>query len=520
MRRSIITYLKWFCALGAAGVLMSCAPAAPGGAPPGDPPAAAAQDPVVYTCPGEDWGYPTPFTRYSRGPGYIRMSFLFDTLTWKDEHGVIPWLATEWNMSDDGRTWTFTLRGDVRWHDGEPFTAHDVAFSYQYVHDHADQIFWSGDLARFERAEALDAQTVRIHLSEPVAGPHFNVFGSVPIIPQHVWEDIDDPNRYLAPEATTGTGPFTLAHYSKEEGVYVYEANPDFWGGRLKVDTLVFPNVPDVAAALRAGVIDEGSFWGNEVQAVREFEDDPSYRIAAGPSFWVLQLIFNPERAPFDRVDVRRAVAHAVDRQALVDQVTHGGAVVANLGIVAPETAWANPELPDYAHDPALARTLLADAGAAGAEVTLIQAGYDREAELIRADLEAAGLRVTVQSGDRTTVDGLLQEGNFDIAISGHGGIANPSTLENPTWPAPTSANPTYDALFTAQAGELDTDARRDLIWQLQAMAADDLPVLTLYHPLMWVVYRADAAVVPFYTSEGIAGGIPIELNKLMFIER
>jgi len=176
--------------------------------------------------------------------------------------------------------------------------------------------------------------------------------------------------------------------------------------------------------------------------------------------------------------------------------------------------------LPEYAHDPDKARQMLLQAGLENQAVTIIQSGWDREAELIQADLEAIGLQVTVKSGDRTTVDGLLKEGNFDLAINGHGGIANPSTLRTPTWPATTYQNEAYDALFVAQSVEMDEEVRREQIWALQAIVAEELPVLPLYHPLMWVLYKADATVVPFYTSEGIAGGIPIELNKLIFLER
>jgi peptide/nickel transport system substrate-binding protein len=475
--------------------------------------------PVTFTYPGDDWGYPSPFARYSRGPGYIRMSFLFDTLTWKDEKGVIPWLAESWEVSEDGKTWIFELRSDVRWHDGQPFTAADVAFTFSYVQENEAEIVWSGEIAKVQDVQAVDEHTVHFALSDPVAGPHFNLFGSVPIIPRHVWNGVEDPVKYLAPEAVIGTGPFILEAYSKQEGLYVYQNNPDFWGGELLVDRLIFPKVQDEAAALQTAEIDMTSFWGKEITVVEQFKSDSNYAILPGPSFWVLQIIFNTNRSPFDQVALRQAVAHAVDRQRIVDQVTQGGAVVANLGIVSPNTAWANPDLPEYPHDPDKARQILQQAGLKGQEVTIIQSRWDREAELIRADLEAIGLQVTVRSGDRTTVDGLLKEGNFDLAINGHGGIANPSTLRTPTWPAATYQNETYDALFIAQSVEMDKEKRTEQIWTLQEILAKELPVLPLYHPLMWVVYKTDAAVTPIYTSEGIAGGIPIELNKLIFIE-
>ncbi|RJS84787.1 peptide ABC transporter substrate-binding protein, partial [Methanophagales archaeon] len=93
--------------------------------------------------PGGDWGYPSPFGFYPRGPGYIRMSFGFDTLTWKDQDGaVIPWLADSWEKSDDGKAWTFHLHEGVKWHDGEPFTAKDVQFTFDYIKKHKTSFKW------------------------------------------------------------------------------------------------------------------------------------------------------------------------------------------------------------------------------------------------------------------------------------------------------------------------------------------------------------------------------------------
>jgi ABC-type transport system substrate-binding protein len=121
-----------------AGLLAACAtPAAPPtaapAAPAGQPTAAApARVKVLRLVGGTDWGYPSPFG-FNRGPGYTRASYIFDTLVWRDGSGqTIPWLATDWQVSDDKLTWTFTLRDGVKWHDGKPLTVEDVVFSYEY----------------------------------------------------------------------------------------------------------------------------------------------------------------------------------------------------------------------------------------------------------------------------------------------------------------------------------------------------------------------------------------------------
>jgi len=469
--------------------------------------------------PGDDWGYPSPFAFYSRGPGYIRMSFLFDTLTWKDEHGVIPWLADDWQASDDGAEWTFTLHPGVTWHDGKALSAEDVAFTFKYFKTNQAAFKWSWPVDKVESAEAVDEETVVLKLTEPLAGAHEELIGSLPIIPKHIWEGVDDPAKFTAGEAVVGSGPFKLVEYSKEQARYVYGANMDYFKGAPTVDTLIFVKVENQALALETGTTDYASFWGKEIEAVQAFEDDEKYGIIDGPSFWVLQMIFNTQKAPFDDVELRRAVAHAIDRQQIVEQVTHGGAIVANLGIVSPFTDWHNPDLPTYEHDPAQAKTMLEEAGGTDLSLTLITTGgFAREAELVQADLEAIGVEVEVQAGDYSTIDELLREGNFDLAINGHGGIANPAILRTPTWPAESYSNDAYDDLYRQQASTVDEEARRKSVWQLQEIIAEDLPVLTLYHPKMWTVYDASALDTWFYTQDGVGFGIPISMNRLIFL--
>ncbi len=93
---------------------------------------------------GGYWGHPSPFG-FNRGPGYLRASLIFDSLVWRDSSGeTIPWLATDWTLSDDQRTWTFTLREGVTWQDGQPFTAQDVAFTVQYYLNHPAAVLVHG----------------------------------------------------------------------------------------------------------------------------------------------------------------------------------------------------------------------------------------------------------------------------------------------------------------------------------------------------------------------------------------
>jgi peptide/nickel transport system substrate-binding protein len=493
----------------------------------------------LLTVPGDDWGYPSPFSFYPRGPGYIAMHLIFDTLTWKDENGVIPWLADSWSTAEDGTAWTFELREGVKWHDGQPLTAEDVKFSFEYERSHVAVSSWYAALEDVESVEVTGDHEVVVHLTRPLASFQEDIAGNIPIIPKHIWEDVEDPAKFTTEQAVVGSGPFKLASYSKEEGTYVYDANNEFFAGRPLVKRLVMTRVSDEALALETGTVDEASFWGKEIDLLGDFEEDERFEVITGPSFWVLQVIFNNQKAPTNLVEFRKAVAHAIDREEIIDKVTHGGAIVAHPGILHPDSDWYSPDVATYDYDPAEAERLLdsldfVDRDGDGVRetpegeklsfvlVTTSDYGsdYSRESEIIKENLGDVGIDVEVKALDYGTADGILREGNFNLAINGLGGIAAPSILDQPDWPANTYKSEEYAALYQEQSEETDVEERAALLAQLQAMVADDLPVFTLYHPKMWCVFNPDKLDTWFYTKNGVASGIPTEMNKLVFIER
>ncbi|HNT72006.1 MAG TPA: ABC transporter substrate-binding protein, partial [Methanothrix sp.] len=188
-----------------------------------------------------DWGFPSPYAHYSRGPGYTRMSFLFDTLVWKDDAGYVPALAESWEMETD-EVYIFHLRDGVTWHDGEPFNADDVVFTVEYTKDHPYQ--WV-DSAIMESAEALDDLTVKLTLSAPYAPFLDQVGGTLPILPEHIWSEVDDPVNYREEDALVGTGPYTLKveDYNMAQGTYRYVAYDGYYLGEPKVKELRFVKI-------------------------------------------------------------------------------------------------------------------------------------------------------------------------------------------------------------------------------------------------------------------------------------
>ena len=211
-----------------------------------------------------DWGPPSPFLFYPRGPGYVLASLVFDTLVWKDSHGVIPWLAESWEHPDP-YTWVFHLRRGVHWQNGAPLTARDVVFTFKYLARH--HWAWKNiDPGLIKNVYAEDNYTVVVKLSRPYAFFLEDYASTVFILPEHVWSHIDNPQTYHGKDAFIGSGPYILESYRPQQG-YVFRANPGFWGGKptyqtLKVVAAGFNNPRQAALALVNGKVDTATFMG------------------------------------------------------------------------------------------------------------------------------------------------------------------------------------------------------------------------------------------------------------------
>jgi peptide/nickel transport system substrate-binding protein len=471
-----------------------------------------------------DWGFPSPYAHYSRGPGYVRMSFIFDTLVWKDDRGYLPALAEEWEYIDAENAYLFSLREGVTWHDGEPFDADDVVFTVDYIKRHPYQ--WV-DSAIIESAEAVGDHAVKLYLSGPYAPVMDLVASTLPILPRHIWEGVFDPAGYRDDDALIGTGPFSLVDYNKAQGTYLYEAYDGYYGGAAKVGRIVFVKVSDqtAPAALRQGSVDAASVPPEAVFAL----EGAGLEIIEGSYDWNAKLMINHQREPFSDPEFRRALAYAIDRDGLVDIALRGQGLAGSPGMVPPDSDWYNPGVEAYEYDPGLARDMISDLGRAGAEVEILVAergivGWpgSRAAEVIERQLEDAGLEVTLRSFDGATLDSKVMAWDFDLALSGHGGLgADPDylrrmTLEETLNSARYTDNDRLAALLEDQRRETDEETRRGMISEAQELYAEDLPALTLYYPRWYWAHNGEVDL--YFTRGGIATGVPIPLNRMAFV--
>jgi peptide/nickel transport system substrate-binding protein len=476
-----------------------------------------------------DWGYPSPYAHYPRGPGYVLMSFVFETLVWKDADGFIPQLARAWEYHADENAYVFKLQKDVHWQDGIAFTAEDVVFTFQYTQEHPYP--WV-DNTIVKSVEAVDPHTVKLYLSRPYAPFLYDVAGTQPILPKHIWEGVDNPHAFLGPEAVIGTGPYTLADYSKEHGTYLYKAFGNYYLARPAVEEIRFVKMSAemIPAALKGGSANAGSVPPEIVSDLEE----TGLTVITAPVSWNAKMSINHTKAPLSYKKFRQALAYAIDRDALVQITQRGHAVVGSPGMMPPTSDWYNPKTPQYRYDPAQAKRLLEELGYTregtyfskdGKELQLglIATGQFKEVGLfIMKQLEAAGIRVDFKTLEGKTVDAKVEAWDFDLSIYGHGGLYEPSFLNKAIigqgfFSARYDANEELNHLLRAQLTEMDPDKRKQLVFEIQELYAEELPALTLYYPKWY--WGHDGTVDLYFTKDGVASGVPIPLNRMAFVK-
>jgi peptide/nickel transport system substrate-binding protein len=450
------------------------------------------------------------------------MTLLYDTLTWKNEKGIIPWVARQWKVSDDARDVEFAIEPGFNWHDGRPLTAADVAFSFDYYSRFPYR--WMSTTV-IESARAVGGDIVRIRLKEPYAPFIEDIAGVVPIVPKHVWEKVDNPLHYEGADTFVGSGPFRLAEYRSAQGTYRLEANAGYKPGRVFVREFQLLNLPNEARlpALMQGQLEITR--GLDLAAVDAVMSKSTVKVLESQPFSITRLSFNTARAPFDRVEVRQAVAHAIDRAKIAELVTKAPPIVGSAGVVPPGSPWATEGLRQYAFDPQQARNLLR-----GEKLTidLITDPALREAELMQPMLEQVGITLNIRKLDAKSRTPLLREGSFQATLLMHIGVGgDPDYLRR--WYVGEEGNDftqgnvfkhaDYERLARQQSATIDPVQRKTLVAKMQAILADELPTVVLFHRPFYWLYDS-AKYTPMNTWGGLLNGVPHGHNKLTFLAR
>ncbi len=411
---------------------------------------------------------------------------VYDTLVVPDAEGEFqPSLATEWTTSEDGLTWTFTLREGVTFHDGSPFDSADVVYSYRRIID--EQLANAYRFASVADIQAPDAQTVVITLSTPTPALLDNIggFKGMSIIPEGVAETTD-----LA-TAAVGTGPFTLEETGA--GGVTLARYDGYWGDPATVDGVEFRFVSEPAAALTA--LRSGDIhWTDNVppQEIEGLEDDEDVELGVTPSVDYWYLAMNQTRPPFDNRDFRRGVAYGIDR----DEVTEAawfGAATTNQTAIPEQSVWYHEYAP-FEHDPDQAGELIeANAAASpqpmGLMVTDEYPETIQAAQVIQAQLAEVGVEIGIEQEAFATWLDRQAAGDYDAFLLGWLGNLDPFGFYHAQHVCEGTSNfqgycnPEVDELLNQAAAETDQDARKALYDQAAELIVDDVSYLYLYNP-------------------------------------
>jgi peptide/nickel transport system substrate-binding protein len=293
-------------------------------------------------------------------------AFIFSMLVKPDSRNparVVPDLAVSWETSKDGLAWTFRLRNDVKWHDGTPFTADDVKFTFDRILDPNTNTRLRSDLKPVKEIQIVNPSTVRFHLEEPYAPLATFLAYTAGIVPKHLLDgkDINTASDFNS-KNPVGTGPFKIRSYTSASDV-VLEANPNFYFGRSHLDTVDLKIIPDVnaeIAQLNTGGLD---FATIEPFALAGVKGNPNFDILTIDQMTWWHISPNTTLPMFADKRVRQALTYALDREAISKNVSGGSWPVMATPIPSFLKPWYDPSVRPYPYDPAKAQSLLAEVG-------------------------------------------------------------------------------------------------------------------------------------------------------------
>ena len=409
-----------------------------------------------------------------------------------------PYLAESWSVADDGMSVTLNLVQNATFHDGEKVTSEDVAFSI--MNTKANHPFKS----MFDPVASIDTPddyTVVINLDKPHPALLLALSPALaPVLPEHIFNDGQDPKSHPANSAPIGSGPFMLEEFTAGEAI-ILKKNPNFFiDGRPKLDEIIISIISDPSALLIAmenGDTDMYPFMAGS-QEIKRLEKDEDLAIttegyaAVGPVNW---LAFNTASEKLSDVRVRQAIAYAVDRE-FITKALHRGVSSPQRGPIIESSPFFDESIPAYNVDLDKANALMAEAGFAdGMELTIDYIPGPKEqqqsvAEYMKSQLKKIGIEITVRAApDFPTWAGRVGGHDFELSmdvvfnwgdpvIGVHRTYLSDNIRKGVIWSNTQQySNAKVDELLNAAAVELDMDKRKALYAEFQQIVAGDLPV-------------------------------------------
>jgi peptide/nickel transport system substrate-binding protein/oligopeptide transport system substrate-binding protein len=433
---------------------------------------------------------------------------LFNGLVRFDEHmNVVPDVASEWRISEDGRTYTFSLRRDVRFHNGRLLTAHDVAYSFERVlsPESGSRRKWlfepvlgatdliEGRTESCKGIEILDDHTIRIKLERPLSV--FIGFLAMPnayIVPR---EEVERWGRDFS-DHVIGTGPFTLEEWRHDE-VLRLARNQQYFGDSAHVSAINYRVLPEEFS--RIAEFEAGNIDIVEVPAAEfpRFSSDPFWQkqMKSRVGLNTYYIGFNCRNAPMDNPAFRHAVNMAIDRQKIVDVTLQGRARIA-VGSIPPELPGHNRERTGYAYDPERARQMLQSMGEEATRPLKLYQRARRSSleinEAVQYYLRKVGLEVEIVQLEWSAFKQAVSDGDADMfLLSWHADYPDAENFLFPVfhssnWGASGNrafyANPAFDSLIEQAQRESNPQKRASLYEEADSLIINDAPWVFLWH--------------------------------------
>lgn len=449
----------------------------------------------------------------------VIITMCYDTLVvFNPDLEIVPWLATSWEVSEDGLEWTFHIVENATWHDGKPLTAEDVAFTFTYIKEKEVPGYLS-EVEIIDHVEAVDDYTVKFYLTNKSATFLTRTVRAIPILPKHIWENVDKPEEFKN-EDFIGSGMFIFEERVPEQYIKL-KTNENYWRGRPYVDEVlikIYKDLDSMIMALRAGEVDVVP-WYPPTSVIPELEADPNIAIDKSPDYYVYIVYWNLKKHPLDVKEFRQALAYATNRSYIAEVLLEGYGEPQYSFLASSLEYWYNPNLPKYEFNLTKAAEILDSLGYVDTDDDGIREdengipiifdinppSYDpvrvRAAQLMKEWWESIGIGVNVIPLDfETIMNKAWVEHDFDMVIVGDGDIDPDYMLSCMcSWEyVPYGNNPMgynnsqWDQLYIQQRSEVNMTKRREIIWQMQEIYAEDLPLFPLYMAYCTWPYRTD----------------------------
>ncbi|HET8740654.1 MAG TPA: ABC transporter substrate-binding protein [Acidimicrobiia bacterium] len=470
----------------------------------------------------------------------------YEGLTTRDENlEIAPGLAESWDGSDDGLTYTYTLRDGLTWSDGEPITADDVVWTIETSKEQE----WENYVyfTQYLTVTALDERTVQVTSSIPT--PQLPDMGFI-ILPKHIWEPLGDADGVASHDGTdgVGSGPFVLAPDGfQDQQAVTMVANPNWYGWEGEeppVDQIIFrhfENSDAMVAALESGEIDAAH--NVPAAAVENLESNEDIEVVIGYQGTIEEIAVNggagpaqPHPALLD-VEVRRAMGHAIDKQALIEDLWYGHAQEGVTFLPSVDRKWM-PEFTDeekFNFDPDLANQMLDEGGYLDSDgdgirempdgtnpivirhlVNTNEALAAQYGDLLVGWMGAIGIGVELEAMDSDQLGTAIIEGNYDTFAWGWTPGVDPDGMlssfiadEIEGWNDANWVDERYDELYLQQIEELDEDTRIEQVHEM----------MKIFHEGATYISVLETPEIQAYRTDGFEGWVrqPAEDGPIMY---